>query len=204
MALRMGKFVAVAGVLALMSAPIAGFALEPSPREGKDSITTDDLEFCLDASSFFRDKGKTEVRSGGLTDSLEEKQRSTMSELADLYREYPKEVGFAQTDGIPVVPVAAKELQTISSSIQKVNGEENTPIEMKAQDKSEFVSVSQLCQSFIKVHKIANKVDKYMFYIINPETQRLDVEVENGVPNEVVRELETDRLVSIAYTEPLT
>ena len=90
MALRMGKFVALAGVLALMSATIAGFALEPSPREGKDSITTDALKFCLDASSFFRDKGKTEVRSGGLTDSLEEKQRSTMSAVSythlDVYK----------------------------------------------------------------------------------------------------------------------
>ena len=200
----MGKFVAIAGALALMSAPIAGFALEPSSREAKDSITKDDLEFCLDASSFFQDKGKTEVRSGRLNDSLEEKQRSTISELANLYREYPKKVGFAQTDGIPVVAEAAKQLQTISSSIQKINGEEKNRIEMKSRDESEFVSVNELCQSFIKVHKIANKVDNYMFYIINPETQRLDVEVENGIPNEVLRNLEADELISIKFTEPLT
>ncbi len=205
-----GKFTRLTG-FAVATFALMGVCGIPADAVGpsieKTVISSQDLNSCLDAASFFvsRDTNIGVLRKTPSFNSVEAKRRAAVSSLASIYRAEPHLVGFADSLDDPQVPVSS-ELQsdTAKSNLQKSAkyADFNYNFSIKKENKKQFVSVARLCNSFNRVKKIANSGNTYMYYVINIPEKKIDVQVDSSAPSEVVEDLERDKMVSLSFSEP--
>ncbi|EEJ52988.1 chymotrypsin family serine protease [Mobiluncus mulieris] len=195
------KVVPLFEALALMAVPVTGVSAE-NDESGDGSISSSDLDFCLDASSFFKAKGETREARDVSVDSLESRLRANVSALAEVYRQHPDAVGFARSVENPVVPVARSEVRAVDAGLRSARSAGGDELRVEPEADAGFVSVAQLCQRFVKAKRLAEQHRVYMFYRINTETQMLDVEMEEPAPAAILDALQSDALINVTYSEP--
>lgn len=199
---QLRKIIPLVGIVALAAVPVTGVGVENEKLVDNSGISAYDLDFCLNASSFFKAKGETREARDSSVDPLEDRLRANVSALADVYREHSDVVGFARSVENPVVPVARSEVRAVNAGLRSARSVVGDELRVEAKADTGFVSVSQLCERFMKVKRMAEEHDAYMFYRINTSTQKLDVEVEKSAPAAILDKLQSDELVNVTYSEP--